>query len=107
MATIEDVTQRRGHYVLWPIVYEVHNVNFYIIQPVMVCLVEVKAWLEDVYNLYVHIHVYRHILTYLKKLGLFQNVTQKSRLIPFTDWAYNAHSVPFEQSKSAHYVPSL
>ena len=23
-------------------------------------------------------------------------------LIPFTDWAYNAHSEPFEQSKSAH-----
>ena len=28
-------------------------------------------------------------------------------LIPCTDWAYNVHSVPFEQSKSAHYVPSL
>ena len=48
MVTIEDVTERRGHYVLWPIVYEVHNVNFYIIQPVIVCLVEAKAWFEDV-----------------------------------------------------------
>ena len=27
--------------------------------------------------------------------------------IPFTDWPYNAHSFPFEQLKSAHYVPSL
>ena len=28
-------------------------------------------------------------------------------IIPYTDWAYNAHSVPFEQSKNAHSVPSL
>ena len=28
-------------------------------------------------------------------------------LIPFTDWAHNAHSVPFEQSKNAYFVPSL
>ena len=28
-------------------------------------------------------------------------------LIPFTDWAHNAHSVPFGQSKNAHSVPSL
>ena len=28
-------------------------------------------------------------------------------LIPYTDWAHNAHSVPFEQSKTAHSVPSL
>ena len=27
--------------------------------------------------------------------------------IPFTDLAYNAHSVTFEQPKSVHYVPSL
>ena len=29
------------------------------------------------------------------------------RLILFTDWAHKAHSVPFEQSKNAHYAPSL
>ena len=29
------------------------------------------------------------------------------RLIPYTDWARNEHSVPFEQSKNAHSVPSL
>ena len=23
------------------------------------------------------------------------------------DWAHNSHSVPFEQSKNAHFVPSL
>ena len=34
-------------------------------------------------------------------------VCHKVKLIPFTDWAYNAHSAPFEQSNSAHYVPSL
>ena len=28
-------------------------------------------------------------------------------LLPFTDWAQNAHSDPFEQSKNAHWVPSL
>ena len=28
-------------------------------------------------------------------------------LIPFTDWSHNAHSVLFEQSKNAHYVPIL
>ena len=28
-------------------------------------------------------------------------------LIPYTDWAHKAHSVPFEQSKNAHSVPSL
>ena len=28
-------------------------------------------------------------------------------LIPYTDWAHNAHSVPFEQSKNAHSVSSL
>ena len=30
-----------------------------------------------------------------------------SSLIPFTDWAYDAHDVPFEQSKNAPYVPIL
>ena len=28
-------------------------------------------------------------------------------LITYTDWAHNAHSVPFELSKNAHSVPSL
>ena len=28
-------------------------------------------------------------------------------LIPYTDQAHNAHSVPFEQSKNAHSVPIL
>ena len=30
-----------------------------------------------------------------------------SILIPYTDWAHNAHSVPFDQSKNTHSVPSL
>ena len=30
----------------------------------------------------------------------------ESRIIPFKDWAHNAHSVPFEQSKNAHSVPN-
>ena len=29
------------------------------------------------------------------------------RLIPYTDWPHNAHSVPFEQSNNAHSVPNL
>ena len=28
-------------------------------------------------------------------------------LIPFTEWAHNAHSVLTEESKNAHYVPNL
>ena len=28
-------------------------------------------------------------------------------LIPFTDWAHNAHHVFFERSKNVHCVPSL
>ena len=32
---------------------------------------------------------------------------QPMNLIPFTDWAHNAHSVLFEQSKNGHYLPSL
>ena len=35
-----------------------------------------------------------------------QNITLISNTA-YTDWAYNAHSVPFEQSKNAHSVPSL
>ena len=31
----------------------------------------------------------------------------RSGLIPFTDWAHNAHSALFEQSLNAHYFPSL
>ena len=27
-------------------------------------------------------------------------------VIAFTDWAHNVHSVFFEQSKNAHYVPT-
>ena len=29
---------------------------------------------------------------------------QRTYLVPFTDWAHNAHTVLFEQAKNAHYV---
>ena len=40
-------------------------------------------------------------------LDLSQLVFNVILLIPFTDWAHNARSAPFKQSKNAHSVPSL
>ena len=52
-----------------------------------------------------------HTLGYFRQTDVASVLKSKDPpyyyLIPFTDWAHNAHSVPFEQSKNAQYVPSL
>ena len=64
---------------------------------------------------HVHFMLFLSILLYpiqtrfiggIRALQFSDHLNIKS-LIHFTDWAHNAHSVPFEQSNNAHSMPSL
>ena len=69
----------------------------------------IYTFFDLIYTFFDLIYTFSLIQVHIQTIGrggLDELVTAQF-VIPCTDWAYNAHYVLFEQSKSAHYVPSL